>query len=161
MVRDMELGLKRSDTLTFKMMYKMFIVMGGVDLGLRPSPLTPIIQVCLVYHWFLIVMVMREVYIGIIPDKFLHISLVYCTFPTQGFLKNLFQGVWKEKLTSKSSLLFLSKHVTIHSSKHATSFLSKHSVTPNFSVSILHYYSYVCTFCSSTLPSYTILSLFT
>ena len=92
-MRDMELGLKRSDTLTFKMMYKMFIVMGGVDLGLRPSPLTPIIQVCLVYHWFLIVMVMVEVDIGILPDNFIHITILGYIFTTQCFLKKLSQGV--------------------------------------------------------------------
>ena len=52
-VQDVEVGLKISSTITFSIVYKVLIVMVEVDICLRPTPLPPIIQVGLVYHWFL------------------------------------------------------------------------------------------------------------
>ena len=44
MVQDLELGFKISDTLPFTIMEKVLMVMGEVDLGIRPSPIPTIIQ---------------------------------------------------------------------------------------------------------------------
>ena len=92
-VKYMEVGLKRSADTPFTMMDKLLMVMGEMDLGLRPDPLTPIIQVCLVDNWVLIVRVMTGMDIGLIPAKFLRITMVDYILPTQGFLKKLFEGV--------------------------------------------------------------------
>ena len=43
------LGLKIIATLPFTIVDKLLMVMGDVDIGLRPSPISPIIQVGLVY----------------------------------------------------------------------------------------------------------------
>ena len=48
MVKDVEVSLKRSATVPFTMMDKVLMMMGEVDLCLRPPPIRPIIQVCLV-----------------------------------------------------------------------------------------------------------------
>ena len=50
-VQDVESGLNRSATIHFTIVDKLLTVIGGVDIGLIPSPLPPIIQVILVYHW--------------------------------------------------------------------------------------------------------------
>ena len=92
---DVGVGLNISENIMFTMMEKLFMFMGEVYLGFRPDPLSPIIQVLLVYRWGFIVMLMREVYISLRPEQILHITMVEYTFPTQGFLDNLFQGVWK------------------------------------------------------------------
>ena len=68
--------LKRPATLPFKTVYKVLVVMGDVDIGLRPAPLPSIIQVSLVYSWIFLIVVMREVYIALIPPTFLHITMV-------------------------------------------------------------------------------------
>ena len=49
----------------------------------------------------LIVMVMTEVVIGFIPSHFLCITMVEYKFPTGGFLKKIFQRLWKEKIHIK------------------------------------------------------------
>ena len=49
MVQDLEVGIKRSSTLNFKMMDKVLIVVGELYIGIRISPLRTIIQVSLVY----------------------------------------------------------------------------------------------------------------
>ena len=54
-----------------------------------------------------IVMVMTEVVIGLRPANFIHITMVDYTFPTQGFLKKLFQEVWKDKIHIKIILIIL------------------------------------------------------
>ena len=82
-------------------MYKVLMVMGEVDIGLIPAPLPPIIQVCLVNHWVFLVMAMIELDIGLRPANFLHITMVKYTLSAQGFLDNLFQGVFKEKIHIK------------------------------------------------------------
>ena len=139
------------------------------DIGLRLSILPPIILVILVDNWSVIVMVMTEVDICLMPDNFIHITMVYYTLPTQVFLKNLFQGVWKDNIHIKIILIIIVQafhHTLIQSfhnnqSQHFTSSLSKHSTTPNFCVSIFHFYYNACTLCSCTLPPHTILSLST
>ena len=120
MVQNLGVGIKISVTFSFTMMEKVLMLMGEVDLGLRPSSLPPIIQVYFVDHWVLIAMVMIEVDIGLRPANFLHITMVDYTLPTQGFLNNLFKGVFKEKIHIIIYLLFLSKHTTTLSFKHVT-----------------------------------------
>ena len=71
------------------------MVMREVDIGLRPDPLHPTIQVRLVDCWVFIFVVMREVDIGIRPDNFLYITIVEYKFSTQGTFKKLYQGVCK------------------------------------------------------------------
>ena len=93
MIQDVEVGLNISDTVPFTMMDKLLIVMGEVDIFLISSSLLPVIHLCLVDHWFLIVMVMVEVDIGILPDNFIHITILGYIFTTQCFLKKLSQGV--------------------------------------------------------------------
>ena len=90
MVQDLEVGLKRSATLTFKIMDKVLIVVGELDIGIRISPLRTIIQVSLVYPWGFIVMVITEVEIGLRPSNFLHITMVEYTFLAQYSLNKLF-----------------------------------------------------------------------
>ena len=119
MMKDVEVGLNRSSTLPFKMLYKVLMVMGEVYICLRPSLIPTIIQVILLDHWIFIVMVVTEIDIGLRPANFIHMTMVDNIFPIQGFLKNIFQGVWMGKSISKSSLLFLSKNFTTPSSKHA------------------------------------------
>ena len=81
------------------------MVMVEVYLGLRTAPLHLIIQVCLLYHRVFIGIFMREVYIGLRPAKFLHITMVVYALPTQGFVKKLFQGGWKDKIHIKIILI--------------------------------------------------------
>ena len=52
------------------------MAMGGVDIGLRLALLPPIIEVVLVDHNIFIVMVITEIYIGLIPSNFLHKTIV-------------------------------------------------------------------------------------
>ena len=59
-VEDMEFGHKRLAILTFTITDKVLMVMVEVDIGLRPSPIPPIIQVSLVYCWIFLFIVMRE-----------------------------------------------------------------------------------------------------
>ena len=56
----MEFGHKRLAILTFTITDKVLMVMVEVDIGLRPSPIPPIIQVSLVYCWIFLFIVMRE-----------------------------------------------------------------------------------------------------
>ena len=58
LVQDLEVGLKISTFLYFKITEKVLIVIGGVDIGLKPAPVPTIIQVVLVDNWGFIVMVM-------------------------------------------------------------------------------------------------------
>ena len=120
MVKDMELGLKISSTLTFKIMDKVLLVMVEVYLGHRQAPLPPIIQVCLVDHWVLIVIVMTEADMDIRPSNFIHITMVDYTFTIQGLLNNIFQGVCKEKIQIKIIIMILiqSCHHTLIQSRH-------------------------------------------
>ena len=75
-VQDVEVGIKISDTLPCSMLDKVLMVMGEVDIGLTPALIPPIMHVILVYHQGFIVMVMTEVYIGLRPGNFLHITMV-------------------------------------------------------------------------------------
>ena len=52
-----ELGLKRPTTIPSKMLEKLLMTLGEVDIGLGPAPLIPIIRVMMVYHLVFIVMV--------------------------------------------------------------------------------------------------------
>ena len=63
----------------------------GIDIV--PATLPPIIQVCLVYNWVFIVVVMKDVDIGLIPANFLHIIMVGYILSTKGLLDELFQEV--------------------------------------------------------------------
>ena len=107
MMKDVEVGLNRSSTLPFKMLYKVLMVMGEVYICLRPALIPTIIQVILVDHWIFIVMVVTEIDIGLRPANFIHMTMVDNIFPTQGFLKNIFQGLWKEKIHIKIILIIL------------------------------------------------------
>ena len=107
MMKDVEVGLNRSSTLPFTMLYKVLMVMGEVYICLRPALIPTIIQVILVDHCIIIVMVVTEIDIGLRPANFIHMTMVDNIFPTQGFLKNLFQGVWKEKIHIKIILIIL------------------------------------------------------
>ena len=49
----MEGSLKRSDTITLKILEKVLKVMGEVDIGLRPSLIPTISQVIFVDNWVL------------------------------------------------------------------------------------------------------------
>ena len=129
---------------------KVLMVIEELDKGLRPDPTPPIVQVSLVDIWFILLMVMIEVDIGIIPDNYIHILMVDYTLYTQGSLNNIFQRVCKEKIskqvsmmcvisTSKPSLLLLlsnhattplSNYSTKTSSKHFTTYLSRHATIP-------------------------------
>ena len=51
MMEDMEVGLNISATFPFTMTDKVLMVMGELDIGLRPSPLPPTIQARLVDRW--------------------------------------------------------------------------------------------------------------
>ena len=81
----------------------------------------------------------------------------------------IFKGCAWIQYRSKPSILLLYKHVSTPSSKnttkssslHATSSLSNHPTTPSLFVSIFHFYSYICTLCSSTLSPYKIIRLST
>ena len=108
----MSVVLNILSTIYFEMMEKVFMVMVEVDIGLIPDPLLPIIQVSLVDRWVFLSVAMIEVYMCLIPVNSIHITMGYYTLSAQGCLKTLFQGVCKEKSTSKSSLLLLSKHAT-------------------------------------------------
>ena len=92
------LGLKRPAAIIFTIMDKVLLVVGELDIGLRPYPPPPIIYLSLVDHSVYLYVVMREVDIGLRPYTFLHITMADYIFSTQGSLKNLFQGVCKEKL---------------------------------------------------------------
>ena len=127
-----------------------------VYIGLRTSPLPTIFQIGLFYCWFYLLMVMREVDIGIRLATFLHITIVDYKLSTQGFLNNLFQGLCKEKISKT-----VTKDVLLSTSKLSLLYLYKHDTTPHLAVSILHLLSYLCTLWSFTPSSYTILRLFT
>ena len=60
MVQEVEVGLKISTNLTFEMLEKVLMVMVEVDIGLIPALLPPIMKLILVYHYVLIVIVMKE-----------------------------------------------------------------------------------------------------
>ena len=70
MLKDVEVCLKRSDTLSFTMTENSLMVMEEVDKSLKTSPLSPIIKIGLLYHCVLIVMVTTEVDIGFSPANF-------------------------------------------------------------------------------------------
>ena len=109
-VKYAEVVLKISTTIPLTMTEKVLMIMGEVDIGLRPAPHPHTIQERLVDHWVFIVIVMTEVDIGLRPSNFIRIKMVNYTFTTQGFLKRIFQGVYKEKINIKKSLLFLFKN---------------------------------------------------
>ena len=111
-MQDAEVGLKILATLYLTTLEKVLMVMGEVNIGLKTTLIHPIIKVILVDHWRFTVMSTTEVDIGLIQENFIHKTMVDYTFTTQDFLNNLFQGVWKEKSTSKYSLLLLYKYAT-------------------------------------------------
>ena len=57
-MKDVEVVLKRSATLSFLVLDKVLMVTVEVDIGLRPSLLPPMIRFIVVYNQVLIVMVM-------------------------------------------------------------------------------------------------------
>ena len=48
---DIYSGLKIPDTLPFSIVDKVLIVIGELDIGLRPATLPPVTQVTVVYCW--------------------------------------------------------------------------------------------------------------
>ena len=106
------------------------MMVGEVDIGLRPYPLPPIIHVNLLEHWVFIVIFMTETGIVLIQDNFIHIIMVGYTFPTQGFLKKLFQGVRKEKTHIKTILIILIQeyHDTVIQECHDTLITTCHHI---------------------------------
>ena len=78
----MDLSLKRTATLTFKIMETVLMVMGEVDIGLISASFPPIVQVGLVDLWVYLFMGMREVDTGIISSTLIHINMVEYTLPT-------------------------------------------------------------------------------
>ena len=59
-MEDVYLGFNRPASITFKIMEKVLMEMVEVDIGLRPSPLSTIIQVRLVYNWVYLFIFMRK-----------------------------------------------------------------------------------------------------
>ena len=55
-MEEAELGLKRPATLTLSMVNEVLMVMGEVDIGIRPDDLPPITHVGVVYCWFNLVL---------------------------------------------------------------------------------------------------------
>ena len=53
MVQDVEVGLKRSSTLPFTILEKVFMMMGEVDIGIILTLIPIIVQGILVDHWVL------------------------------------------------------------------------------------------------------------
>ena len=92
MMEVVEFGIKIPATLIFTIVDK--LLMGEIDKGFRPETLPPIIQVVLVYFWFSMFMVMRELHICLRPSTFLPITTVDYTFPTQCSLKMILLGVF-------------------------------------------------------------------
>ena len=76
MVKYMEVDLKISTTCPFSMLDNFLMSLVEVDPGLGPALLLPIIQVIMLYHMVFIVMVIKEVEIGITSDNFLHTTMV-------------------------------------------------------------------------------------
>ena len=74
-LQDTGKGLEKSTTLPCSMLEKVLMALVEVDLGLGPSLLPPIIQMILVDQLVFIVMVKKEVDIGITPENFLHIIM--------------------------------------------------------------------------------------
>ena len=52
------------------------MALGEVDICLVPALLPPIIQVIMLYHDVFIVMLIKEVDLGITPDNFLQMNMV-------------------------------------------------------------------------------------
>ena len=55
-MEDVNLGLKRPATLTLSMVNEVLMVMGEVDIGIRPDDLPPIPHVGVVDCWFTLVL---------------------------------------------------------------------------------------------------------
>ena len=66
------------------------MVMVELDICIISYPLPSIIQAILVDHWVFILIVTREVYIGLRSANFLHITTVDYTFSTQVPPKKLY-----------------------------------------------------------------------
>ena len=66
-MEDMEVDINKSATINFTTTEKVLMVMGEVDIGLRPAPFPPIIKVILLDFWVFLFMVMREVDICLRP----------------------------------------------------------------------------------------------
>ena len=98
MVENVDLGLKGTSTITFLITKKVLMVIGEVDIGIRPDPITPITPAILVYRWVFLFMFIKEMDTGPRPDTLLHIDMVEYKSSTQGLLNNIFQGVCEEKI---------------------------------------------------------------
>ena len=79
----MKLGHKRPFTLTFTIMEKLLMVIVEVDIGIRPDPIPPIIQVTLVYCWIFPFVIIIEVEVGLSLATIIHITIVDYKFSTQ------------------------------------------------------------------------------
>ena len=75
-VKDLEVGIKIPVTLPCSMLKKVFMVMGEVDIGIRKHLILTIIQVILVDNQAFIVMISKEMDIGIKPAHLIHINMV-------------------------------------------------------------------------------------
>ena len=90
----MGLGLKGPAALPFKIMDKVVMLIREVDIGLKPEPFPPIIQVSLVDFWVLLKLFMRYFDMSLIPATFLHITKVVY-IPRGGWgenIQNIHQG---------------------------------------------------------------------
>ena len=56
-MEEADLGIKRPSDLTLKMLDKVLMMTGDVDIGLRPDTIPTIIQVRLIDNWFYLLMV--------------------------------------------------------------------------------------------------------
>ena len=142
-----------------------------VDICLIPAHFPLIIQVWLVDCWVSMFMVTMEVEIGLIPTTFLYITMVDNTLSTKGSFKNLFQGGGEEKISKivikgvsyihiRNILIIRIQawhHNLIQAWNHTLIQEWHHNL---FFVSILHFFSYLCTICSFTPSAYWILRKF-
>ena len=103
----MYFSLKRPVTLSFSILYQVFMVMGEVDIGIRPANIIPITVVVVAYFrvamlllllFTEVFMVMREVYICLITATLIPKTVVDNTVPRRVYLKIIFLGVADEKL---------------------------------------------------------------
>ena len=164
MMEDVDLVLKIPATIPFKIMEKACIVMVEIDIGIRQTPIFTVIRVKLVYSWVYLVMFMREVDIVIIPATILLTTMVDYKMDTQGSLKMLFQGVCKDKIFKIVYKAVSFIHIKINfiiliQACNHTLIQTCHHIL--FVLSILHFFSYLCTLLIFTPSVYIIFRLFT
>ena len=100
-----DFGIKMPSTLSFSILDQVLMVMVDVDIGLIAAILPPITQLGVVYLWFSLLllvlftkvfMMIREVYISLIPSTFLPITTVDNTVSHWGPINKRFLGVGED-----------------------------------------------------------------